>query len=151
MKKLARFCRFAAGGALAVLLMLIVTLVLARYASISLPWADEVARITFVWMVALGAAAGLEKNAHFALKVFTNWVSPRSRSLLERVLAAASASILIVFLFALHASIPILRLSVMPATGWSRAWLQAPLVMLATLGIGFMVVKAMRPSPDPER
>lgn len=146
-----RFCRLAAGAALAVLLTLIIALVLARYLSISLPWADELARMAFVWMVALGAASGLDKRAHFALSFFADLAPPALRPVLERALAVLGAGMLLVFLVALAASIPVIRFSVMPGTGLSRAWLQAPLVLFATLGACFMAGKAFLPHPEREQ
>ena len=147
----ARLCRFAAGAALAVLLVLLIILVLARYLAISLPWADELARMTFVWMVALGAAAGLENRAHFALTFFADLAPSRFRSFLERSLAALTAGMLVSLLVALTASIPVVRFSMMPGTGLSRAWLQAPLVVFAALGACFMAGRALLPGGVTDR
>jgi len=140
-----RLCRFAAGGALALLLVLLVALVLGRYLALSLPWADEIARLTFVWMVAFGAASGLNRRAHFALNVIAERASPARRIQLERIVSGLTALVLVLLLVSLESSLQLVRHSIMPGTGLSRGWLQAPLAIFALLGALFMARHALAP------
>ena len=44
-------------------------------------WYDEIARLCFVWMVFLGAAAGVRRGAHFRLHLIVDALGPRMVSL----------------------------------------------------------------------
>lgn len=142
---LALMCRWMAGGSLAILLAVIVTVVLARYLSISVPWADEIARLAFVWTIALGAAVGLHNKAHFALSLISERLPTTLRKNLDRGLAVSVIAILLVLLYALAHSMPVVLHSSMPATGISRIWVQVPLAVFAVLGILFMLGRALFP------
>lgn len=144
---LARLCRWMAGAALVLLVMLVVLLLGARYLSVSVPWADEVARLAFVWTIALGAAAGLHNRAHFALAFFADQVSGFLQQWLARLLAAIVMVVLALLLVALWASMPVVVHSTLPATDLSRVWMQAPLAAFAVLGMVFMTGQFLCPTP----
>ncbi len=54
--------------------------VFSRYVLFStFTWYDEIARICFVWLVFLGAAVGVKRQAHFRLHLVVDALSPRAR------------------------------------------------------------------------
>ncbi len=69
--------------------------VFSRYVLVrTFTWYDEIARACFVWMVFLGAAAGVRRNAHFRLHLAVDRLSPRGQQ------AAEAAALLVVIGFA---------------------------------------------------
>ncbi|HTO21512.1 MAG TPA: TRAP transporter small permease [Spirochaetia bacterium] len=60
------------------LLLQVVTRMLPRFfgegAIISLPWTEELARFSFVWLLMLGASVGMYTQEHFALTLITDAV-----------------------------------------------------------------------------
>jgi TRAP-type C4-dicarboxylate transport system permease small subunit len=73
----------------AVLLVLMVVLcadvflgVFSRYVMLrTFTWYDEIARLCFVWIVFLGAAAGVRRGAHFRLHLLVDRFGPRAAEL----------------------------------------------------------------------
>src|SRR5260370_40663843 len=54
--------------------------VFSRYVLFStFTWYDEIARICFVWLVFLGAAVGVKRQAHFRLHLVVDALWPRAR------------------------------------------------------------------------
>jgi len=65
MQKLQRALDAAAGGLLFLLLLVGVVQVVGRYTGlVFVPWTEEVARLLFVWVVWIGAAAALLRGGH---------------------------------------------------------------------------------------
>jgi TRAP-type transport system small permease protein len=65
MRRLQSFLEWTAGSLLFVLLVIGFLQVTSRYTGlIFLPWTEEVARLLFVWVVWVGAAAGLFRGTH---------------------------------------------------------------------------------------
>lgn len=61
-------------------------------------WYDEVARISFVWAVFLGAAVGVRRNAHFGLHIVIDLMPARTRrfaALLTPIVVIVFATVLI--------------------------------------------------------
>lgn len=54
----------------------------------SLPWADEVARYTMIWMVFLGAGLALREGAHVALGSLQSALPPRAALVVRAVVLA---------------------------------------------------------------
>jgi TRAP-type C4-dicarboxylate transport system permease small subunit len=46
-------------------------------------WYDEIARVCFVWMVFLGAAAGVRRGAHFRLHLLVSGLPARGQQAIE--------------------------------------------------------------------
>src|SRR5215208_2277506 len=56
--------------------------VFSRYVLFStFTWYDEIARACFVWLVFLGAAVGVKRNAHFGLHLLVDMLPERGRHL----------------------------------------------------------------------
>ena len=53
-----------------------------RYLTVhSLPWSEELARYTMVWMAYLGASLGIKRNAHLGVAVVVNALPDRLKPL----------------------------------------------------------------------
>ncbi|HSP57169.1 MAG TPA: TRAP transporter small permease [Halomonas sp.] len=48
----------------------------------SLPWADELARMLFIWMIFIGAAAAFVRYEHIAVDILVRKLSPRGAHML---------------------------------------------------------------------
>lgn len=58
--------------------------VFSRYVLVrTFTWYDEIARACFVWMVFLGAAVGVRRQAHFRLHLAVRRLSPRAQQAAE--------------------------------------------------------------------
>ena len=48
----------------------------------SLPWSEELARYLFVWFSLMGAAVGVEKNAHFGVDILVRKLKPKMQKII---------------------------------------------------------------------
>lgn len=97
MRKLQLLLEWAAGVLLLFLLVVGFLQVVSRYTGlVFIPWTEEVARLLFVWVVWVGAAAGLFRGTHirfdFAVDRLPAWI----RRPLESVVRIGVALFLIV-------------------------------------------------------
>ena len=53
--------------------------------SVSFFWVEEVGEFALAWLTAVGAAVAIIERTHFALAVFTQYLSPRTRTIVERI------------------------------------------------------------------
>jgi TRAP-type C4-dicarboxylate transport system permease small subunit len=53
--------------------------------SVSFFWVEEVGEFGLAWLTAIGAAVAIIERTHFALAVFTQRLSPRTRVIVDRV------------------------------------------------------------------
>jgi len=94
-------------GVVAVMVAVVSAQVVARYGfNTGIGWADEVARLAFVWCVFLGMAVAVRARAHIGLDLLTaNAIRPL-RAVLGRVvpLACAALSLLVAWESALIAA-----------------------------------------------
>lgn len=79
MRRLQTSLEWAAGSLLFVLLVVGFLQVVSRYTGlIFIPWTEEVARLLFVWVVWVGAAAGLIRGSHirfdFVVERMPMWI-----------------------------------------------------------------------------
>ena len=65
----------------------------------SIPWAEELCRYLFVWLVFMGAGLGLVKRAHIAVDVIPNMIPNRFRKYYQMLLDVA---VLVVSIFLLR-------------------------------------------------
>lgn len=92
------YLEYACGAAMAVMVALVFLQVVARYlVKVNVAWAEEVSGIAFVWMIFLGAAAGMKRNAHLAIDVFLAGLPPRVRRVWDAVVLLL-VSVFLVFL-----------------------------------------------------
>jgi TRAP-type C4-dicarboxylate transport system permease small subunit len=89
--------RWSAIGLFAVLTLTLFWSVAIRYFAVfggSLPWVEEFARFTFIWMTFLGAVVALERAEHICIDLLVKYLRPR----LQRLVAAAVDLVILAFL-----------------------------------------------------
>jgi len=138
---LARAVRTAAGILLVVVTLAILTVITGRYAGFTTAWADEVARIAFVWSACLGAASGTYRGLHFAIPLIGANASKRTRRLLESAIALLIIALCVLVLWATTRSIPVAHLARLPALGVTGAWFHSAVSAFAALTCLFMAAK----------
>lgn len=138
---LARTVRTTAGILLVVVTLAILTVILGRYAGFPTAWADEVARIAFLWSACLGAASGTYRGLHFAIPLIGANASKRKRQLIESAISLLIIALCAMVLWATTSSIPVANLARLPALGVTGAWFHSAVSAFAALTCLFMAVK----------
>lgn len=88
---------FAVIGAMAVMTGLVVSQVVARYAfSSAIDWAEEVARLAFVWAMFLAIPHGIRRGVHVGIDALVIKFSERVQEALFRLSAALAAVLMLV-------------------------------------------------------
>ena len=75
--------RVIAGALLGGVLLTVSITILGRYLSFNVAWADELARILFIWSVLFGAISATYKRIHFSVSFFTSYLNPFRRNILQ--------------------------------------------------------------------
>lgn len=107
-------------------------------------WYDEVARLCFVWMVFLGAAAAVRRGAHFRLHLLIDRLGPRLRratDLVVGLLVVAFGGVLVAGGLAMW---PVARRQVSDSLELSMVWFYAALPIGGALMILFSVPQLWR-------
>ncbi len=142
--RLAGLVRVIAGALLVLVTGCMVTVIAGRYAGFSTAWADEVARIAFVWSASLGAASGIHKGMHFAVFQVSAVRHPRARQLLETVSIAIVLSVCAALTWSTTQSLPVAALSILPAIGISNATFHLALSVFGILSMLFLLTRLVR-------
>ncbi len=81
-RRLEKITEWIMGTMLAAMVLLIFGNVVLRYVfGTGVVWAEEVARLLFVWLVFLGAILALKNHQHLGLELLVSRLSPRGRKL----------------------------------------------------------------------
>jgi TRAP-type C4-dicarboxylate transport system permease small subunit len=139
--RLADLIRTVAGILLVVVTLAMGAVIVGRYAGFATAWADEVARIAFIWSVALGAASGTYRGLNFAIPLIATNRRGRTRQVLDSVIALVVVGLCLLMAWATTQSLPVAALARMPALGVTGAWFHAAIATFAVLTAGFMLVK----------
>jgi TRAP-type C4-dicarboxylate transport system permease small subunit len=131
--------RVAAGILLVGVAAAMVATILGRYVGFPTAWADEAARIAFVWSACLGAASGIHRGIHFAVQLIGAKNSGMSKRLLETAIAIVVIGTCALLLWATTTSIPVATRARLPALGVSGAWFHWAIVAFASLTMVFMI------------
>jgi TRAP-type C4-dicarboxylate transport system permease small subunit len=141
--RLAEAVRTVAGVLLVVVAIAMITVIAGRYVGFSTAWADEVARISFVWSAGLGAASGTYRGLNFAVPLLAPRREGRSKQVLESTIALLVAGLCALVLWATTKSLPVAHLNRLPALGVTGAWFHAAIAAYATLTAAFMLVRTV--------
>ena len=133
--------RTTAGVLRVVVASAMVIVILGRYVGFSTAWADEVARIAFVWSASLGAASGSYRGLNFAIPLIASRREGRTKQVIETGIAAAVIVLCVSLLFATTQSLPVAHLARMPALGVTGAWFHAAIAAFALLTALFMLLR----------
>lgn len=91
-ERLDRCSRWLIVAAFAVMVTVVSLQVLFRYfLNLSLDWADEIGRLTFVWAAFLGVPHGVKSGAHVGIDFVAKLLPPRPLAWLFRVSCVACA------------------------------------------------------------
>ena len=133
--------RKLAGVLLIVVAAAMVAVILGRYVGFATAWADEVARIAFIWSASLGAASGTQRGLNFAIPLIAANRQGLTKQVLESGIALTVVVLCALMVWATTKSLPVANLSRLPALGFSAAWFHAAIAAFATLTAGFMLIK----------
>ncbi len=139
--RLARGVRTAAGILLVVVALAMMAVILGRYVGFTTAWADEVARLAFLWSACLGAASGSYRGLNFAVPLIASRRSGRTRQWIESGIALLMVVLCALVLWATTQSLPVAHLARLPALGITGAWFHAAVSTFAALTCGLMLVK----------
>lgn len=95
-----RTLEFLIGVLLAEMILVGFAAVVARYllsSLVSLYWAEEVIRYSFIWSVFLVSPLVIRRGANLELDIFVQWLSPRA----QRVVSLVNGGVILVFLVVL--------------------------------------------------
>ncbi len=120
------------------LLVLAVTQVLFRYMlMIPLPWTEELARFTLVWVTFLGSASVTRRKLHIAVDYFIARLPVKT----SQVFSLCSYSLILVFLATVLWGALIMMEEAAPIFAGSIPWLsQMYLYLGAVIGLSFMIL-----------
>lgn len=92
--------RFASGAIIAAMAAMVVVVslqVLLRYAfNTSLDWAEDIARLLFVWSIFLAIPLGVKQGSHIGIELLTSHLPPPARTFSVRVMALGCAALMAV-------------------------------------------------------
>ena len=141
MKRLDRFAvtiRTLAGIMLVVVAFGMIATIAGRYLGFPSAWADELARLAFVWSATLGAASALHHGAHFMVSLVPANIGAASRRLIETAIAVTIIGLCAMLLWATTQSIPVAANARLPALGISGAWFHAAITTFTVLAMIFV-------------
>jgi len=113
--------------------------IVGRYAGFATAWADEVARVSFMWCVALGGASGAYRGLNFAVPLIGTSLRGRNKAVLDSVLTLVVVLMCGLLLWATTQSLPVAALARLPALGISGAWFHAAVSTFSVLTLFFML------------
>jgi len=139
--RLANVIKTMAGVLLVIVALAMLAVILGRYVGFVTAWADEVARIAFIWSASLGAASGTYRGLNFAIPLIAAKREGRTKQVLESGIALMMAALSALMIWATTQSLPVANLARLPALGVSGAWFHAAITAFAVLTAGFMLMK----------
>ena len=84
-------------AAMAAMVIVVSLQVLLRYVfNTSLDWAEDVARLLFVWSIFLAIPLGVKQGSHIAIELLTLHLTPAARRLFFRTMALGCAALMAV-------------------------------------------------------
>lgn len=139
--RLASAVRTLAGVLLVIVTVTMLAVIAGRYVGFVTAWADEVARIAFVWSACLGAASGTHRGLNFAIPLIATRTTGRVRQVVEIGMALAILSLCVLLAWAITKSLPVAALARLPALGVTGAWFHAAVAAFALLTAVFTLFK----------
>jgi TRAP-type C4-dicarboxylate transport system permease small subunit len=140
-ERLANAIRLAAGVLLVVVALAMIAVILGRYVGFVTAWADEVARLAFIWSACLGAASGTHRGLNFAIPLIATNREGLTKQLLESAIALTVVVLCGLMIWATTQSLPVAALARLPALGVSGAWFHSAVTTFAVLTAGFMLIR----------
>ncbi len=92
--------RFASGAIIASMAAMVVVVslqVLLRYGfNTSIDWAEDIARLLFVWSIFLAIPLGVKRGSHIGIELLTIQLPPSARMFFVRIMALSCAALMAV-------------------------------------------------------
>lgn len=134
-------------AAFTVMVVVVSLQVLFRYVlNLSLDWADEVGRLSFVWAAFLGVPHGVKLGAHVGIDVVARLLPPAPLAWLFRALCAAGAALMGVVAWQ---SVRIARETwdqLMPVLDFSTGWFYVAITVCAVHSALHFALHAWKPA-----
>jgi TRAP-type C4-dicarboxylate transport system permease small subunit len=141
--RMADLVRTIAGILLVVVASSMIIVIVGRYIGFVTAWADEIARIAFVWCACLGAVSGLYRGLHFAVFQISTVRNETRKRLLESLSLLIMFGLCTILAWATIKSIRVASLSILPALDVSNAWFHSAVTSFAVLSLFFIASKAI--------
>jgi len=142
-ERLAYITKISAGVLLGAMAMMVGILVLGRYLGLSVPWADELSRMLFVWSALLGAASATYNKLHFSVSFLTSYFGKATRRKLDFLTGLLMVSIMVFILVAAIGVLKIAKIQILPALQISRISFHIPVSISAVLMTVFIINNIM--------
>jgi TRAP-type C4-dicarboxylate transport system permease small subunit len=116
--------------AMAIMVAVVGAQVALRYGfNSSLDWADEIARLTFVWSIFLAIALGIKSGSHIGIEIVVNKFPAAVRAALARIVALVCAGALLLVAWESFTVARDQWDELMGAVNASTGWFLVPLVV----------------------
>jgi TRAP-type C4-dicarboxylate transport system permease small subunit len=136
---LAYITKISAGILLGAMTIMVGVVIGGRYLSVSVPWADELARMLFIWSALLGAASATHNKIHFSVSFLTSYFSKGTRRKLSFLSGLLIISIMAFVLIASIEVLQIAKIQILPALQISRIPFHLPVSVSSILIIIFVI------------
>jgi TRAP-type C4-dicarboxylate transport system permease small subunit len=114
--------------------------VFSRYVLVrTFTWYDEIARLCFVWIIFLGAAAAVQRGAHFRFHLLVDRLGPVGTAAAQRLSVVVIAAFGAVLVWQGIKLVELGQFQQTPVMGLSKGWVYAPV----PIGGALMVVFAL--------
>jgi len=139
--RVADAARFVAGILLVVVTVALLLVIAGNYAGFGTAWADEVARVSFMWCVGLGGASGAHRGLNFAVPLIGTRLRGAGRRALDSALSLVVVAMCALLLWSTTQSLPVAALARMPALGLTGAWFHSAVTTFAALTLFFTLAR----------
>ena len=137
--RLAIVTKMLAGVILGLMTIMVGIVIAGRYLNFSVAWADELARIFFVWSALLGAASATHNKLHFTVSFVTSFLSKATRLTLATFSSLLMVAILIFILIAAIGALSIAKIQILPALQISKVYFHLPVTISCILMTLFVI------------
>lgn len=118
--------------------------------NLSIDWADELSRLTFVWSMFLAIPLGVRQGAHIGIEIVVNYLPAAVRPVLQRGGAVVSALMLLAVAWAAWGVAVEQWDELMSTLDWSVGWFTVPVGVGALLSALHLLRIAVEGPPEHE-
>ena len=118
--------------------IMVAIVILGRYTNLSVPWADELARIFFIWSAFLGAASGIHNKMHFSVSFLTSYFNKSTRFILAFLTSFLVVGIAVFIITVAYPALEVAKIQILPALQISRVWVHLSVISSCVLMFVFV-------------
>ena len=130
--------KVVAGFLLGAMTIMVAIVILGRYTNLSVPWADELARIFFIWSAFLGAASGIHNKMHFSVSFLTSYFNKSTRFILAFLTSFLVVGIAVFIITVAYPALEVAKIQILPALQISRVWVHLSVISSCVLMFVFV-------------